>query len=334
MTQTVTDAVERQDQTRFCRGAAITSVGMAVPSKIVSNSTIAERLGVDDAWILARTGVRERRIADPHQRVADLAAEAATMALAEGDCDPRSVDVLLVATMTAEDIAPNVATMVAERVGLTSAFCVDLNAACTGWLVGLQFAVSQVESGRAERVLVVGADLLSRVTDPYDRATAALFADGAGAALVEAHDGKTRVGPVVLGGEPAGAQWIYARRPENILRMRGRETFAAAVDRLVEVTRAAISAAGLRLDDIDLFVYHQGNLRIIRAVGARLALPTERVAVCIDRFGNTSAATIPMALSDAVRAGRLRDNDKVLLGTFGAGFAWGAAVLEWGVGDE
>lgn len=331
--QTAAQTIERLESGRLCRGAAISSVAMAVPSTIVSNAPIATRLGVDEAWIRARTGVCERRIAEPHERVADFATEAAVKALAAGDCDPASVDVLLVATMTAEDITPNVAPVVADRAGLTSAFCADVGAACTGWLTGLQSAASQVESGRAEHVLVVGADLLSRVTDPDDRATAALFADGAGAALVKAHDGETRVGPVVLGTDPAGAPWIYAHRPEGVIRMHGRETFAAAVDHLVNATHAAIGAAGLALDDIDLFVYHQGNMRIIKTVGERLGLPAERVAVCIDRYGNTSAATIPMALADAMQTGKLRRDDKILLGAFGAGFTWGAAVLEWGAPD-
>ncbi|HVQ57292.1 MAG TPA: beta-ketoacyl-ACP synthase 3 [Solirubrobacterales bacterium] len=315
------------------RGAAVSAAAMAVPSQVVSNGPIAARIGVEESWIRSRTGIRERRIAAPHERVADFAADAVRGTLATAGCDPASIDVLFVATMTAEDITPNVAPVVAGRAGLTSAFCADVGAACTGWLTALQSAVSQVEAGRVERALVVGADLLSRVTDPDDRATAALFADGAGAVLVQACEGESRVGPVVLGTDPTGASWFYARRPENVIRMRGRETFAAAVDSLVGATRAAIEAADLELDDIDLFAYHQGNLRIIKAVGERLCLPPERVAVCIDRFGNTSAATIPMALADAERSGKLNRDDKVLLGAFGAGLTWGAAVLDWGVPD-
>jgi len=315
------------------RGAAISNVAMAVPGRVVPNKPIADRLGVDEAWILSRTGVAERRIADPSQRVADLASEATVKVLEAAGCDPSSIDVLLVATMTAEDITPNVAPVVADRVGLNSAACADVGAACTGWLTALQMAASQIEANRAERVLVVGADLLSRVTDPDDRSTAGLFADGAAAALVQAHAGETRVGPVVLGTNPSGADWIYARRPEGVIRMRGRETFAAAVDHLVDATRSAISAVNLTLDDIDLFVYHQGNGRIIKAVGERLALAADRVVVCIDRYGNTSAATIPIALADVAGTGGLKQDQKVLLGAFGAGFTWGATVVEWGTPD-
>jgi len=315
------------------RGAAIGSVAMAVPAKVVSNAPIAERLGVDERWIRTRTGVRERRIAEPDESLVDFAAAAASKVLADAGCAPDQIDLLLVATMTADDITPNAAPLVAARAGLVSAAAADVGAACSGWLMGLQLAAGQVETGRAERVLVVGADLLSRLTDPDDRATAALFADGAAAVLVNAHEGSTRVGPVVLGTDPAGGPWIYARHSEGVIRMLGRETFAAAVDHLVAATHAATAAAEIELDDVDLFVYHQGNGRIIRAVGERLELPDERVAVCVDRFGNTSAATIPMALADAAEAGRLKDGDKVLLGAFGAGFTWGAAVVEWGTRD-
>jgi 3-oxoacyl-[acyl-carrier-protein] synthase III len=315
------------------RGAAIGAVAMAVPDKVVPNAPIAERLGVDERWIRTRTGVRERRIAEPSESLVDFAAAAAGEALASAGCAPERVDLVLVATMTADDITPNAAPLVAARLGLSSAAAADVGAACTGWLMALQLAASQLESGRAERALVVGADLLSRLTDPDDRATAALFADGAGAVLLCARKGGTRVGPIVLGTDPVGVPWIYARHHEGVIRMLGRETFAAAVAHLVAATHAATTAAGLELEEVDLFVYHQGNGRIIRAVGERLGLADDRVAVCVDRFGNTSAATIPMALADAADAGRLKEGDKVLLGAFGAGFTWGAAVVEWGMGD-
>jgi 3-oxoacyl-[acyl-carrier-protein] synthase-3 len=172
---------------------------------------------------------------------------------------------------------------------------------------------------------------MSRVTDPSDRSTAAVFADGAGAVLVSSCAGRSRIGPVVLGTDPGGAELIYARHDEGVVRMQGAATFGAAVGHLVDATRAAVAAAGLTLDDVDLFAYHQANRRIINAVGERLGLDPERVLVCVDRYANTSAATIPMVLAEAGADGRLNDGALVLLATFGAGFTYGAAMVEWGM---
>jgi 3-oxoacyl-[acyl-carrier-protein] synthase III len=315
---------------RRLRGSAIAGAGMALPDRVVTNEPIAARLGVDDRWIRKRTGVVERRIADPEASLAELAAVAAARALESAGCNPGSVDLVLVATMTPDDITPNVAPVVVARAGLGTAGAADVGAACTGWLAGIRMAAGQVETGRADRVLVIGADLLSRVTDNDDRATAALFADGAGAVLVTACEGAARIGPVVLGTDPAGESLIYAHHDEGVIRMRGGATFGAAVEHMAAATHAAVAAAGLELGDVDLFAYHQANGRIIRAVGERLGLPGERVLFYVDRFGNTSAATIPIALAAAVDDGLLEPGAKVLMGAFGAGFTWGAAVVEWG----
>jgi 3-oxoacyl-[acyl-carrier-protein] synthase III len=316
------------------RGSAIAAAGMAVPDHVVSNEPIAERLGVDDHWIRKRTGVVERRIAEPGTTCAGLAAEAAMYALRSAGCEPESVDLVLVATMTPDDITPNVAPVVVSLAGLGTAGSADVGAACTGWLAGVRLAAAQVETGRADRVLVIGADILSRVTDRDDRATAALFADGAGAVLVTPSDGAGRIGPVMLGTDPAGLPLIYAHHDEGVIRMRGGATFGAAVDHMAAATRSAVAAAGLDLGDVDLFAYHQANGRIIRAVGERLGLPEERVLFYVDRFGNTSAATIPIALAAAAADGLLTPGAKVLMGAFGAGFTWGAAVVEWGTGGS
>jgi 3-oxoacyl-[acyl-carrier-protein] synthase III len=317
-------------ETPVARGAMIDSVAMAVPEQVVTNQSIAARLGVDERWIESRTGVVQRRIARADETLVDLAADATTRALELAGCAPGDVDLLLVATMTAEDITPNAAPLIAKRADLCAAGAMDIGAACAGWLSGVRLAAGQVEAGRAQRVVVVGADLLSRVTDRDDRSTAALFADGAGAVLVSVCEGASRIGPVVLGTDPAGASWVYARRDEGVIRMRGHDTFKAAVSHLTSATHQALDAVGLGLEDIDLFVFHQGNGRIVRAVGERLGVSDERMAVCVDRFGNTSAASIPMALADAAEQGRLEAGARVLMGTFGAGFTWGAAVVEWG----
>jgi 3-oxoacyl-[acyl-carrier-protein] synthase-3 len=190
---------------------------------------------------------------------------------------------------------------------------------------------AQIEAGRARHVLVVGADFMARITDPDDRATAAVFADGAGAALLTATDSPGRIGPIILGADGGGAEHIFVERGDNVVRMRGHETFKEAVAWLSRSTLEAVEAAGLGLDDIDLFVYHQANGRILAAVGERLGLPADRVVDCIAQYGNTSAATLPLALDYSAREGRLRSGDRVLLGAFGAGFTWGATAVQWGV---
>jgi 3-oxoacyl-[acyl-carrier-protein] synthase-3 len=192
-------------------------------------------------------------------------------------------------------------------------------------------ATAQIEAGRARAAVAVGADLMSRITDPDDRSTAAVFADGAGALVLEQSEQTARIGPIVLGADGAGAQHIRARRSDGVVRMNGHETFREAVARLTLATLQAAKAAAVRLEEIDLFVYHQANGRILAAVADRLGLSSERIVDCISEYGNTSAATLPLALAHSVSRGRLHDGDRVLLGAFGAGLTWGATVLEWGV---
>lgn len=313
------------------RGAAMRAAAVAVPRAVVPNAAVAERFGVDDHWIRKRTGVAERRIARDGETVASLAAQASADALRLAGCDPAAVDLVFVATMTQDQITPNVASRVIGRIeGLTCAGALDVNAACTGWIGAVGMAAAQVETGRAEHALVIGSDLLSRITNPDDRATACLFADGAGAVLISAVDGPTRIGPVVLGTDADGGTLIFGEHAEGFLRMRGGETFEAACARLVEGSEQAVAAAGLSLDEIALFVFHQANGRIMSTVAQRLGLPGERVVVTVDRYGNTSAASIPMALAEAARDGRLQPGMPVLLSAFGSGFTWAATVVEWG----
>ncbi|MGC1164573.1 MAG: 3-oxoacyl-[acyl-carrier-protein] synthase III C-terminal domain-containing protein, partial [Solirubrobacterales bacterium] len=213
--------------------------------------------------------------------------------------------------------------------GAHGAGAIDVNAACTGFVSALSLACAQIESGRAGTILVVGADLMSRIVDQEDRGTAPLFGDGAGAVVVRGA-GRGRIGPVVLGADGANADLIRAGREEGLLRMQGHETFRHAVERMSEVSLAAAAAARRPLSEIDLFVYHQANARILSAIGARLVLTPERIVDCIGRYGNVSAATIPLALDAARQAGTLRDGSRVLLAAFGAGLTWGATVVEWG----
>jgi 3-oxoacyl-[acyl-carrier-protein] synthase III len=311
------------------RAAAIRGVAMAVPGRLVSNAEIAPRIGVDEAWIAKRTGTAERPWAAEGERMSDFAARAGRDALARAAVDPSELDLVLVATSTADEITPNAAPLVAGQLGASRAGAFDVGSACTGWLAGLAMACGQIESGRATHALVVGADFLSRFLDYSDRGTAPLFADGAGAAVVSASaDREGGIGPVLLRSDHQGADLIRLERGKRIS-MQGQETFKAAVARLSEVTLEALEASGRELSEIDLFVYHQANSRIIQAVGNRLGLPADRVVDYVDRFANSSTATLPIALSVAEREGRLHAGDTVLLASFGGGFTWGATVVVW-----
>jgi 3-oxoacyl-[acyl-carrier-protein] synthase-3 len=312
-------------------GAAIASVGVSVPANIVSSAEVGARLGVQDDWIFRRTGIHSRRIAEPDERLDAHAAHAARQALARADIDPLEVDLVVVATTTADELMPAAAPLVAHQIGATRAGAFDVGSACTGFLSALAVTAGQIEAGRARVALAVGADLMSRITDPDDRSTAAVFADGAGAVVLQRTAGGGQIGPIVLGADGAGAEHIRATRADGVIRMSGHETFREAVARLSLATVQAAQAAAVKLDEIDLFVYHQANGRILAAVGERLGLPSERVVDCIGEYGNTSAATLPLALAFSEREGLLESGDRVLLGAFGAGFTWGATVIEWGV---
>jgi 3-oxoacyl-[acyl-carrier-protein] synthase-3 len=302
---------------------------MAVPDRRVANAEIAPRIGVDEDWIVKRTGTASRPWAVEGERLSDFAARAGVEALSRAGVAPADLDLVLVATSTSDEITPNAAPLVAGLVGASRAGALDVGSACTGWLAGMSLACGQIESGRAQNALVVGADFLSRFLDYSDRGTAPLFADGAGAAVVSAADGdERRIGPVLLHADHSGADLIRLERGKRIS-MQGQETFRAAVRCLSEVTLEALDAAGVALGDIDLFVYHQANSRIIRAVGQRLGLEAERVVDYVDRFANSSTATLPIALTVAESEGRLRPGDTVLLASFGGGFTWGATVIEW-----
>ncbi|HWE34387.1 MAG TPA: beta-ketoacyl-ACP synthase 3 [Solirubrobacteraceae bacterium] len=315
----------RDSDAAAIRGAAVAAVGVSVPARSVRNSEIEPRLGVADGWIERRTGIRSRRIAGPDESLAACAAHAALHALARAGVDGSDVDLVLVATTTADDVLPNAAPLVAAAIGASRAGAFDIGAACTGFLSALAIGCGQIECRRARTAVIVGVDFMSRITDPLDRGTAAVFADGAGAAVLVASD-DGRIGPVVLGSDAAGADHIHVRRSHPVIFMQGHETFREAVARLSESTVEACAAAGVGLSEIDKFVYHQANGRILAAVGERLGLDPRRVIDCISEYGNTSAATLPLALD----AADLAPGDLVLLGAFGAGFTWGATVVRWG----
>jgi 3-oxoacyl-[acyl-carrier-protein] synthase-3 len=323
----LTEAAHRDGAT--LRTASVLGLGHYLPEQVVNNLPIAERLGIDDHWIEKRTGIRSRRHAMPHERLSDLATAAGKAAVEDAGIDATELDVVLVATTSADEITPNAAPYVATTLGAGKANAMDIGAACTAFVTALSVGASMIESGRAETVLVVGADALSRFTDFDDKRTAALFGDGAGAIVLGNQDGGG-VGPFVFGNDAELAEAIIARRDDPVLRMDGHTTFNSATAALVNSTRDAVELAGLTLDDVDLFVYHQANARITKAVAERLELPMERVADYIGDIGNTSAASIPLALAFARDEDRLHPGDTVLVAAVGAGFTWGGAVLEWG----
>jgi 3-oxoacyl-[acyl-carrier-protein] synthase-3 len=316
------------------RTARITGLGHYAPARVVPNAEIVARIGFDDEWIVRRTGIRSRRWAAEDETLADMAVAAATRALEDAGVEPATLDLVLVATMTADQVSPNAAPVVADAIGATTAGAVDIGAACSGWLAGLRLGAGQIEAGRADRVLLIGADRLSGITDPDDPATAPLFADGAGAVVLEAggEDGPV-IGPIMLAADGSLGDRITAGYgTDRNLRMDGHSTYQVAVKRLTEATQIAVERAGLTLDDIDLFVYHQANGRIIRAVGQRLELPDEKVADYVAGMANTSAASIPLTLGLLREDGRLRIGQRVLVSAIGAGFTWGAGIVEWGIG--
>ncbi len=317
---------------RAVAGAAIGAAGMAVPGRVVENESIAERLGVEAGWIVKRTGISRRHVLAPGERLIDIAAGAGGAALANAALDPSDVDLVLVATTTKDQITPDAAPLVAAALGARGAGAFDVGAACTGFVAGVATARGQIETGAAECVLVIGADALFQYLDLDDKRTAGLFGDGAGAVVMTASDPPGRVSNPMLRADGAQADLIFANRGATI-EMRGRETFEHAVARLSEVTEEVLEAAGIGTDDIDLFVYHQANRRILRAVGERLGLPSERVLDYIAEYANTSAATIPIALAEAQKDGTLVPGQRLLLAAFGAGFTWGGVIVDWGLGE-
>lgn len=310
--------------------AGVFGLGAALPEHVVTNDDLVRRLDTTDEWILRRTGIRTRHHLRAGESLAKLAAAACAEALADAGRDATEVDRVIVATITPDRVTPGLAPMVAGRLGCradVSAF--DLNAACAGFLVALDEAAALVEAGRARVVLVCGAEALTRITDHDDRGTAVLFGDGAGAVVVAGGELEQGIGAMVHGTDAAQAEVLYADRDERKLRMDGQTVYRHAVARMAEATREALARAGVAPGDLDLFVAHQANARIIEALAAELGLDDERVLVDVDRCANTSSATIPLALHRAERDGRLRPGATVALVAFGAGFVWGAGVVRW-----
>jgi 3-oxoacyl-[acyl-carrier-protein] synthase-3 len=311
------------------RAAEIMSIAIKLPAGRITNVELSEKLGVSPDWIISRTGIRERRRAAPDERLSDYSTAVAQAALARARVEPTEVDLVMVATTTADELQPNVAPQVADQLGTDNAGAFDVGAGCTGFLSALSMATAQVETGRAECVVVIGADFITRINNYDDRRIGPLFADGAGAAVVgPARSGE--IGPIVLGSDGSHGDTILVTNEERVIQMDGPEVFRHAVNRMGEATLQAVDRAGLTLEEVDLYVYHQANARITRAVGERLNLPTEKVVDCIEMIGNASTATLPIALQTAIDDGRLNPGSNVLLSAFGSGLTWGAGVVRWG----
>ena len=309
--------------------AGVFGIGAAVPQDVITNAHFAARLDTSDEWIVKRTGIQQRHWLNGAQTLADLAVDACAAALADAGRRPDEVDRVLVASLTPDRLTPGLAPEVAARLCANEAGAVDVNAACAGFLYALDDAAGLVESGRARCVVVCGAEALSRITDYEDRSTAVLFGDGAGAVVVAAGELERGLPPFEVHSDGVNGDLLYADRDERLLRMHGREVYRHAVKRMADATIAALRRAGLEAGDVDLFVAHQANARIVEAAAAAVGVPADRVVLNVDRMANTSSASIPLALWQAEQDGRLKPGATVALAAFGAGFVWAAGIISW-----
>ena len=311
------------------RTAGVSGWGAALPETVVTNEAVAEGVGVTPEWIVKRTGIRERRHLAPGERLDALCVQAGREALAQAGLEGSALDAVIVATSTPDGVFPQAAPIVAGQLGAERALNWDVNIACTGFVAGLAQGAALIESGRAENVLLVGGDAISRCIDPTNRGSVSLFADGAGAAVLTL-GGEGRIGATVMGSDGASADFLVAAREDSMIRMEGAEVFRHAIKRMAEAGQDALAREGLTMEDVTLVVPHQANGRITDALAEKLELTDAQVVDDIGDRGNTSAATIPLALHRAAAEGRIPERGHVLLVAFGAGFAWGATVLHFG----
>ncbi|QXE92890.1 beta-ketoacyl-ACP synthase III [Geomonas subterranea] len=321
----------------------ITGTGSAVPEKVLTNFDLEKMVDTTDEWIVTRTGIRERRIASEGEYTSTFATAAAERALAAAGVKAEEIDLIVVGTLTPDFPFPATACIVQQALKATNAFCFDLSAACSGFIYALSTAQKFIVSGQVKKALVIGAEVLSRIVDWNDRNTCLLFGDGAGAVVLEAQEGENGILSTHMHSDGNYWEILYqkgagSRNPashKNVdeglvyLTMQGNEVFKLAVRAMGEVAMEALEANGLTPDDVKLFIPHQANQRIVDSVGKRLGITGERVFVNLDRYGNTSAASIPIALDEAVRAGRLKEGDLLLLDAFGGGLTWGSALVRW-----
>jgi len=321
---------------------SVTGLGSYVPERVVTNDELSTMMDTSDEWIRDRTGIRERRIAGPEQALSDLCLPAALEALAGAGLDGSQIDLIIVATVTPDMAFPSTGAILADRLGASSAAAYDLSAGCTGFMYAVAQAYGMVAGGLSQRALVVGGDVLSKILDWSDRSTAVLFGDGAGAVVLE------RVGDggflgFELGADGSGGPQLYlpaggSRAPasaetvagkQHFVQMNGREVFKFATRVLVASAEAVLAECGRTIDEVDVYVPHQANVRIIEYAREKLGIPEEKVVIDVDRYGNTSSGSIPLALADAKADGRLETGKLVLMTGMGAGLTWGSGLIEW-----
>ncbi|RIN78097.1 ketoacyl-ACP synthase III [Staphylococcus simulans] len=308
----------------------IKGFGTYVPEKVVDNAYFESFLETSDEWISKMTGIKERRWAGEDEETSDLAYEASVKAIEDAGIKPEDIDMVIVATSTGDFPFPTVANMLQDRLGLGKVATMDQLAACSGFMYSLITAKQYIQSGDYQNILVVGVDKLSKITDLTDRSTAILFGDGAGAAVI----GEVSEGHGILsyemGSDGSGGKYLYLNHDNGKIFMNGREVFKFAVRIMGEASRNVVDKAGLTADDVDMFVPHQANIRIMESARERLGIPKEKMSVSVDRFGNTSAASIPLSIGQELENGRIKDGDVLVLVGFGGGLTWGAITLRWG----
>ena len=324
--------------------ARILGTGSAVPKKILSNADLEKLVETSDEWITSRTGIKERRIVSEGEKFSDLCTKASELALKRAHVRPEDLDMILVGTISSDMLFPATSCLVQNNLGATKAAASDLSAACAGFLYGLHMADGLIQSSKAETVLVVGGEILTRIVDWTDRSTCVLFGDGAGAVVLQATKGDHGILGSRMKANGAYADFICmpgggSNRPANdstqiaeklpYIKMKGNETFKVAVKAMADVTSELLTEQGFTHEQIDLFIPHQANERIIKAVGEKLKIAPGKVYTNIERYGNTSAASIPIALDECVREGRVREGNLVLLTAFGSGLVWGSVLLRW-----
>ncbi|MBM7586511.1 3-oxoacyl-[acyl-carrier-protein] synthase-3 [Bacillus pakistanensis] len=308
--------------------AGVIGIGRYVPEHVVTNHDLEKRMDTSDEWIRTRTGIEERRIAKDFD-TSDLAYEAAMRSIEDAKIKPEEIDLILVATVTPDKPFPSVATMLQDRLGANRAAAMDISAACAGFMYGMVTAKQFIESGAYKHILVIGVEKLSKITDWEDRNTAVLFGDGAGAVIMGPVSEGKGILAFELGADGSGGKHLYQERGKYIY-MNGREVFKFAVRQMGESAINVIEKAGLVKEDVDFLIPHQANIRIMESSRQRLELPEEKMSKTVHKYGNTSAASIPISLVEELEAGKIKDGDTIVMVGFGGGLTWGAIVLKWG----
>lgn len=322
---------------------SIIGTGSYLPERVLTNAQLEEMIDTTDQWIVSRTGMKERHIARDDEAASDMAAEAAKRALENANIPATDIDLIIVATSTPDMVFPSTGCLTQEKIGASNAFCTDLSAACSGFLFALEVGHNFIAAGSIRTALIIGSEKMSCIVDWTDRTTCVLFGDAAGAAILQASEGDGGILTSVLGSDgtlgdllkvPAGgsrhpASEETVKQNLHTIHMSGREVFKYAVNNMSSAAETALKQCGLTIDDVDCIIPHQANQRIIQAIGQKVGAPAEKFMVNVDKYGNTSAASIAVAMDEANRSGRLKKGDLLMIVAFGGGFTWGASLVEW-----